>query len=117
MKEYLLLFRSQNAAYSQPTQAEMDASMEAWRGWMGNIAQEGKLVSGQPLTKDGKHMSAANKITDAPFAEGKEVVNGYLLIKANDYNDACRLSATCPIFKDPGGSLEVREIMSMDGMS
>ena len=116
MKEYLLLFRSNTAAYSQPTQEALEASMEAWKGWIGGIAQQGKLSAGQPLTQDGKHLTAPGKITDAPFAEGKEVVNGYLIVKATDYNDACKLSDTCPIFNDGNGSVEVREIMTMEGM-
>ena len=117
MKEYLLLFRSHNGAYeTSTTPEELQASMEAWRGWMADIAKQGKLVAGQPLATDGRHMPAANKITDAPFAEGKEVVNGYLLIKAGDYDEACKIASACPIFGDSGGSVEVREIMVMDGM-
>jgi hypothetical protein len=83
--------------------------MEQWKNWMGSMAQEGKFIGGQPLTMDGRHMATRSKITDAPFTEGKEVVNGYLLIKAADYNEAIELSKGCPIFED-GGSVEVREI-------
>jgi hypothetical protein len=113
MKEYLLIFRSNTAAYSDPNPEELAKSMEAWKGWIGSIAAEGKMNGGQPLTQDGKLMRSATQITDAPFAEGKEVVNGYLIIKAADYNEACRLSGGCPIFEDKGGSLEVREINTM----
>jgi hypothetical protein len=83
--------------------------MELWKNWMGGMAQEGKFVAGQPLTQEGKHMKTRTSITDAPFAEAKEVVNGYIIIKASDYNEAVELSKGCPIFDD-GGNLEVREI-------
>ncbi|MBS1771904.1 MAG: hypothetical protein JST82_03530 [Bacteroidetes bacterium] len=113
MKEYLLIFRSNTAAYSNPNPEELAKSMEQWKNWIGGIAEQGKFNAGQPLTQDGKVMRSNSNITDAPFAEGKEVVNGYLLIKAADYNEACKLSAGCPIFEDAGGSIEVREINMM----
>ncbi len=111
MKEYLLIFRAPaNVGHEQSGGA---STMEDWKNWIGAIAAEGKFNGGQPLTMDGRHMPTADKITDAPFAEGKEVVNGYLIIKGNDYNDACATSAGCPIFKD-GGSVEVREINAIE---
>jgi hypothetical protein len=113
MKEYLLVFRSKTGAYTQPNPDELAKSMEAWKNWIGGIAEQGKFTSGQPLTPGGMVMRSNTNITDAPFAEGKEVVNGYLLIKAADYNEACQLSANCPIFGDDGGSVEVREINAM----
>lgn len=113
MKEYLLIFRSSRAAYAQPNPDELAKSMEAWNKWIGGIAEQGKFTSGQPLTADGKVMKSNTGITDAPFAEGKEVVNGYLLIKAADYNEACKLSEGCPIFQDDNGSVEIREINAL----
>ena len=106
MKEYLLILRrAANIAPPDPTPEHMDL----WKNWMGGMAQEGKFVAGQPLTPEGKHMKNRSSITDAPFAEGKEVVNGYIIIKAADYNEAVELAKGCPIFDD-GGNLEVREI-------
>lgn len=112
MKEYLLIFRSHTGAYTEAPD-ELARKMELWKNWIGGIAEQGKLTAGQPLTTDGKVMRSATNVTDAPFAEGKEVVNGYLLIKAADYNEACKLSVACPIFGDENGSLEIREINSM----
>lgn len=113
MKEYLLIFRSETGAYAQPTPEEIAKSMEEWKNWIGSIAAEGKMIAGQPLSQGGKTMRGTSQITDAPFAEGKEVVNGYLIIKASDYNEASKLCGGCPIFNDKGGSLEIREINSM----
>jgi hypothetical protein len=113
MKEYLLIFRAEPMDMSQRTPEEQMGSMEQWKNWMGKLAQQGKFTGGQPLTQDGRFMRTKTKITDAPLIEGKEVVNGYLLIKANDYNEAVELSKDCPVF-DGGGSVEVREIMLME---
>ncbi|MCW3121461.1 MAG: hypothetical protein JWQ38_953 [Flavipsychrobacter sp.] len=113
MKEYLLVFRATEGA-NRRNESEAAASMELWKNWIGSIAQNGKLVGGQPLVAGGKLMTKGGQVTDAPFAEGKEVLNGYLMIKADHFEEAQELSKGCPIFDDKGGSLEIREIATMN---
>jgi len=114
MKEYLLVFRNGPVREVPRTQQEIAENMELWKNWIGAIAQEGKFVGGHPLVNTGKVVSNDGKhITDSPFAEGKEVLNGYVLVKANDYNDALKHAKTCPIFEDKG-TVEVREVAQMD---
>jgi hypothetical protein len=48
-------------------------------------------------------------ITDGPFAEGKEVVGGYFIVRAESLNQAAEIAKDCPIFES-GGSVEVRSI-------
>jgi len=52
-------------------------------------------------------------VTDGPFAEGSEVVGGYLLVKASDFNEAAEMSKGCPIFEYEDGTVEVRQIAKM----
>jgi len=111
MKEYLLVFRAVQG-HVRRTPEESAANMELWKNWIGSIAQAGKFTGGQPLMPGGKLMSKGG-ITDAPFAEGKEVLNGYVMIKADHYDEAAQLSKGCPIFDDDG-TLEIREIAKMD---
>ena len=111
MKEYLLVFRAVEGANRRNPEAAA-ANMEEWKNWVGSIAQTGKFIGGQPLQAGGRLMSKSG-ITDAPFAEGKEVLNGYVIIKADHYDEAVALSKGCPIFAD-NGTLEVREIAKMD---
>ena len=111
MKEYLLVFRAVEGANRRET-ASAAANMELWKNWIGSIAQQGKFLGGQPLQAGGRLMTTGG-VTDAPFAEGKEVLNGYVMINAADYDEAVSLSKGCPIFAD-NGSLEVREMAKMD---
>ena len=114
MKEYLLVFRSATGHDAVRTPEQMAKNMESWKNWIGSIAQQGKFIAGQPLMADGRVLSQkGNHITDAPFAEGKEVLNGYLIINAADYDEAVQHSKACPIFDD-NGTVEVREIAKMD---
>lgn len=111
MTEYLLVFRAVRGHVRRTTE-ETAANMELWKNWIGSIAQTGKFIGGQPLAVDGRLMSKSG-ITDAPFAEGKEVLNGYVMIKADNYDEAIQLSKGCPIFED-NGTLEIREIATMN---
>jgi len=114
MKEFLLLFRGDQPNREAADSPErMQQNMMKWKTWMDEMASKGKLNGGQPLTTEGKTINGkSKKVLDGPFAEGKEIVGGYLLIKANDFNDAVELSQACPIFDD-GGSVEIREIQEL----
>lgn len=115
MKDFMLVFRGSienEEAFARKTPEEMQAEMAFWQKWMGDMASEGKLVGGQPLQPHGKVLKGTSKkLTDGPFVEGKEIVGGYMLIKANDYADAVRLSQGCPSLNSPDGSVEIREIL------
>jgi RNA polymerase sigma factor (sigma-70 family) len=49
-------------------------------------------------------------ITDGSFMEGKEMVGGYLMCKAGDYDEAVEISKGCPILEFEDGLVEIREI-------
>ncbi len=114
MAEFLLLFRRGDVATMQQSPEAMQAHMQKWMQWMGGLQQEGKFVSGQPLTQAGKQITGNKKVvTDGPFMEGKEYVCGYLMIKATDLNEATELSKGCPILEFDDGKVEVREIQEI----
>lgn len=113
MTKYMYLFRGGDAARIESSPEEMQAHMEKWKAWMGNLASEQKLVDGLPLSKEGKTLSGADKVIhDGPFAEGKEIVGGYLIVNAENLDEAVEISKGCPIFEHEG-TVEVREIMNM----
>ena len=49
-------------------------------------------------------------ISDGPFMEGKEMVGGYLICKANTIDEAVEISKGCPLLEYEDGIVEVREI-------
>lgn len=113
MKEYLYLFRGGDARMAQESPEGMQQHMQKWKDWMGGLAKAGQFVAGQPLDKDGKVVTQAGKvIMDGPFTEGKEVVAGYLIVKAKDLEQAVELSKGCPIYEFDG-TTEVRELIPM----
>lgn len=81
---------------------------------MEELGKQGKLEGGEPLEAEGRMVkSGGNVVTDGPFAEGSEVVGGYLVVKANNHDEAAEMSKGCPIFEYEDGTVEVRQIAKM----
>lgn len=115
MIDYLLLFRGGDARRidEQKDPAKWQAHMMKWKTWMEKLGQEGKFISGQPLDTTGSVINGSQKtVTDGPFTEGKEIVGGYLMIRANDQAEAIELSKGCPLLEHEG-IVEVREIKQL----
>lgn len=110
---FLYIFRG-GADPNQMSPEEMQKNMDAWFSWMDDLRNKGHLEAGEPLQDGGKVLKGKNgeSITDGPYAEGKEEVGGYLLVKASDLDQAAELTKGCPIFRN-GGSVEVRAIHDM----
>jgi hypothetical protein len=82
--------------------------------WFKDLAEKGHVVDrGQPLERDGKVVGPGKVVTDGPYAEVKDLVGGYTLIKAADVAHAAELAKGCPIL-DQGGHVEVRPVMKLD---
>jgi hypothetical protein len=107
MSNFMFLFRGGET----PTSPEgMQAQMQKWMNWIQRLRNEGKYLAGDPLQAGGKVIRSTRKvITDGPFAEGKEIVGGYFLIRAETLDQAVEISKDCPIFENDG-SVEVRPV-------
>lgn len=112
MSKYMFLFRG-GVNNQEASPEQMQASMMKWKVWMETLTAKGKMLGGEPLEGGGRVLSGKDKkVTDGPFAESKEVVGGYLIVKAGGLEQGVRVGAGCPIF-EVGGSVEVRPLMSM----
>ncbi|NAY91501.1 hypothetical protein GTQ34_06190 [Muricauda sp. JGD-17] len=115
MSNFLYLFRGGDEAYAKLSQEEKQAHMELWGKWMGGLREKGTLLDGLPLDKDGKVVrNRGEVVTNGPFAEGAEMVGGYLIVSAKDIDEAVEISKGCPIFDYEGAFVEVREILSLE---
>ncbi len=116
MKDFLLLFRGgETERDAQQKSPELwKAHVMKWKTWMESLGKQGKLISGKPLNKEGTVIRGKKKlVTDGPFAESKEIVGGYLMIKAKDLKEAVELSKGCPLFEHDG-IVEVRELQELN---
>ncbi|WP_350284263.1 YciI family protein [uncultured Croceitalea sp.] len=115
MSNFLYLFRGGDESFNKLSQEEKQAHMEVWGQWMGDLREKGHLLDGLPLAADGKVVENRGEVvTNGPFAEGAEMVGGYLIVSAKNLDEAVEISKGCPIFDYEGSNVEVREILTME---
>ena len=61
------------------------------------------------LTAEGKVLKAGGVITDGPFVEIREMLGSFIVVKAENFDEAITLAHGCPAI-DQGGSVEIRPI-------
>ena len=112
MQEFLLLMKGDDSAEISPE--EMQQRMQGYMSWMQKIAGDGTYVDGQPLQPSGNHLiNKETVITDGPFLEPKEIIGGYIIIKANDLDAATEIAKTCPLLEHC--EIYVRPLMNAAG--
>ena len=113
MDEFLLLMRLDILTKeAQPSPEQLQGYMKMYHDWVGGIAAQNKFVGGKGLSTEGKVLKANNVITDGPYAEIKESLAGFIIIKANDFDDAVSIAKECPILKGEGNTVEVRKVVT-----
>jgi hypothetical protein len=112
MKDFMLIFRGGSHDMNQSPE-EMQKHMQKWFAWVNDLKAKNIYVSGEPLNPGGKTIKGSKAVTtDGPFAESKEVVGGFFLIKAETLEAATEIAKDCPDLP-LNGSVEVREVMKM----
>jgi hypothetical protein len=107
-QKYLCIQRSVPGNRQPPSPAQMQEMYAVFSAWKekfkANIVDMGgKLMpGGKILTADG--------VTDGPFVEAKEIIGGYMVIVAENYERALEVARESPGLMMPGSSIEVREM-------
>lgn len=106
----MLLFRQPGYDFSKASPDDMQALAKKWQNWVTGIAAQDKLVSHGPrLAMEGKVLKAGGVVTDGPFVEVREVLDSFIIVKAENLEDATTLAHGCPAL-DANGSVEIRPL-------
>jgi hypothetical protein len=114
---YLLLIYTDEIQDAQATPAEQEAVMGAYYAFTQEINGAGVNLGGEALVptssattvrvRNGKTVT-----TDGPFAETKEQLGGFYMVKAENLDEAIAWAAKIPGAQH--GSIEVRPIMEWE---
>lgn len=108
MEDFVLLFRQPDTYNYNLSQTNIETAMMRWDKWFNDLEADGKLVNaGIQLALNGKVLKAGGIVTDGPFVEIRERLNGFIVVKAKSLDDAVTLAHGCPIL-DINGTVEVR---------
>ncbi|MBC8095309.1 MAG: hypothetical protein H7Y43_05820 [Akkermansiaceae bacterium] len=93
---YMLIFRGTDW-YKGLSPEEMQKVGEQWMAWFKGLTDEGTAIAGNPLEKEGKIVSGKHAhVVDGPFAESKETIGGYFLLKVDSMDEAVAIAQKCP---------------------
>lgn len=113
MSQFMLFLHETPADYADYSAAEMQRIIGEYVAWRNQIEAAGQFAGSNKLKDEGgRHITLRNgqlRVTDGPYAEAKEVLGGYFIIKAGNYDAAVEIAQGCPHLKY-GGWIEVREI-------
>lgn len=76
-------------------------------------AQNKVVATGNRLSQAGRVVKSKSVVTDGPYAEIKEVLAGYMIISAEDFDEAAGIAKGCPIILS-GGNVEIRKFIAAD---
>lgn len=110
MPQYMLLIH--NGDWQELSAEQMQQTIQRYIAWARKLSEQGRMVAGDELKDDGRKLVAKNgQVVDGPFTETKDLIGGYFIIKAADYDEAVEITKECPTFAH-GGSVQIREINS-----
>ncbi len=95
--EFMLLLRQPHTG-PHPSPQEMERIMARFTQWMDGMSAKNLVVGTSGLEVTGKVLRGprGTTLTDGPYAEGAEIVGGYVIVKAEDENAAVELARDCP---------------------
>ena len=94
---FMLIFRGTDW-YNGLSPEEMQKVASDWMVWFKRLSSEGRVTSGNPLERDGRVVAGKNGrvVSDGPFAESKETIGGYFLLKVDSLDEAVAIAQECP---------------------
>lgn len=112
MPKYLCLQRSlpgASATTEKPSPAQMQEMYAKFNEWREKFQKNlvdlgGKLGAGK--------IAVPEPAPDGPLVEVKEIVGGYMIVSAEDLDEAIQVARECPGLVRPGSGVEVIEIQS-----
>src|SRR5262249_17619242 len=107
MPQFMLLLYDDPSEWQKASPEDMQKAIEKYPAW-----------TQKPFTKDSKRLGddfgrvirsqgGRPRAADGPYSETKEILGGFYLIEAADYDEAVRLTMDHPHL-EYGGTIEVR---------
>ena len=92
---------------------ELRQAMDKVVAWFEGLNERGRIKGAQPLGGQGRLISGTDGrfVVDGPFTETKEAVGGYLMLQADNLDEAVKIARSMPALRY-GISVEVRPILA-----
>ena len=106
----ILIFRNDGVDWAQlAVEGRSKALFQKLVDWVADLKRRGVYAGVEGLQQSGKTVrrKGAGLVIDGPFAEGREAVLGFVLVRVNNVDEACAIAGESP-HAEVGGATEVR---------
>ena len=111
MKDFMMIFIGASYGELGLSPEEMQGQMGKWWAWQSEMEKAGILKGGNALRPEVRRVTGAERtVTDLTSTEVKELVGGFYIVTAKDYDEVVQIAQGYPDY-DFGGTVEIREIM------
>jgi hypothetical protein len=111
MAKFMLILHQTPRNWNDLSPEQIQQKVEKYQAWIEKMHSSGRHVSSEKLGEEGGRLLAVREgrlmVTDGPYAESKEVVGGYYVFRAANYEEAVELTRDCPFLED--GRIEIRQ--------
>ena len=107
-QKYLCIQRSAPGKQEPPSPAQMQEMYAVFNTWKEKFKVN--IVDMGGKLKPGGKILTASGVTDGPLIEVKELIGGYMVVAAENYERALEVARECPGLVMPGSSIEIREM-------
>jgi hypothetical protein len=102
----------QMGRFQKMSPEEIQKVIDKYRAWGAGLRENGRFVASQKLKDEGgrvlRKKDGELRVVDGPFIETKEVLAGFYVIEASNYDDAVAQIQNCPHLEF--GTIELREV-------
>lgn len=114
---YMLIMRASQEAIDASKEIPFDEIIAAMGAYNESLIKAGVLLSAEGLADASEGFvvdfdSDPPVVTDGPYAEAKELFNGFWILEVSGKEEAAEWASRCPL--GPGTKLEVRRVASVD---
>ena len=117
MSRYMLIMRSTPEAEEASKDIPFEEIMNAMGRYNEELIKAGVMLAGEGLTPPEEGFvvdfdADPPVVTDGPYAEAKELFNGFWILDVSSKEEAKQWARKCPL--GPGVKLEVRRVSEID---
>jgi hypothetical protein len=112
MAKYLYLIQHKPDAYAGLSPSAMQDILTRYRRWVAQLKESGAYLASERLANDGRTLRKEQdrlRVSDGPYVESKELVAGFYLVEARDYEHAVELAHDCPALDR--SIIEIRQLV------
>lgn len=112
MEKFMLLVREDLKKLKEVTDIDRDHGVQEMMEWVDSLGDN--FAGGEPLWPQGRYVTKDQIVSDGPFIEAKEGISGYIMINAENLEQAAAIAQTCPILLRGELDIEVRPVLVSD---